>query len=292
MRKQSNTNRMPVYILGGLVMIALIARIMTPPQPPVPGPRGDLPRWTASFAYGKMGAWAVNPSGTMFAGAWSMKGKEGKDLSAIWIIDFEKQEARHYSIKDILQINAMEWYDDKSIGMGAETGSITNIIDLTKGDVSSLNGIKKILKPELPQPPTGTVEDSWQSPAGVLALCRNQDNFTELVYDAKTKKLNQVGKDGFTTDVKTNWPDAPKEMLFVTYRGGFKVDLQTGKTTRIFKYDGLKFRDDFWRKEIQNGRLYPRKDGGYTSVSFAEGKIDIRILGKDGVITGNLLARG
>jgi hypothetical protein len=137
----------------------------------------------------------------------------------------------------------------------------------------------------------GLVEGTWASPAGVLALCRHMDNFTEMVYDAKTGKLNQVGKNGYTTNIKTNWPAAPKQMLFITYRGGFKVDLATCKATKVFDYSDLTLQDDHWRDEVQDGRLYARKDGTYVSVSNSAGTVDIRILGKDGRLLRNLLPR-
>jgi len=49
--------------------------------------------------------------------------------------------------------------------------------------------------------------------------------------------------------------------------------------------------DNYWRTQVQGGMLYPRKDGDYTSVSMAAGRVDIRVIKKDGTAGSDLLPR-
>ena len=137
----------------------------------------------------------------------------------------------------------------------------------------------------------GRVAGLWLSAAGALIVTSERDKFHELVYDPVTGKTNEVGKAGFTTDVKKNWPDAPADMMFVSYTAGYRYDLGTNKTKRLFEFDKSSRMGEHWQREVQDGRLYPRNDGGYTSVSYAAGSIDIRNISKDGDSAQPLLRR-
>jgi len=290
MRTNRANVKWPGYILGGLVLVAIVLMIVTPREPPTPGPIGVFGYWKSTVARGAMSASAVNPSGTMWAGAWN-ETANGKTVSAVWIIDFKKEEARKYSPKSAGAIAHLSWCTDNDFTCWAENGA-PDLVDAAKAEglVFGTGVIEH--KPSYPTDKLpGIVVGSWTSPAGTLLLCRHMDEFKEIIYDPKTGKLSQIGKNGYATDVKANWPDAPKEMLFVTYRGGFKLDLATCKTTKLFDYTDLTLQDDHWRNEVQDGRLYPRKDGTYVSVSDSAGTVDIRILGKNGRLLRNLLPR-
>lgn len=325
MNNRANGKRLPWMFFGAIALIAIIIRLVSPAPPPVPGPIGSMPNWKSSIANGEMGPWAVNPAGTMWAGVWNEKGKDGKVSSAVWVVDFEKQEARKCVLQNNSLANVLVWPDDKTLNVAgakdvAEDKS-RRAIDTTTIDTSTMtNKLAPVASSNVRHtcfyylavkgstysygsdmtalPKTaftadqipGVIEKTWVSSTGILVLCRHMDTFKEFVYDAKTEKLIEVGKDGFTTDVKKNWPDAPKEMLFVTYRGGFSYDLYTNKTRKLFDYKNLGANDDYWRSSIQDGRLYPNKDG-YTSVSFDGKLIDIRALDKNGRLKSDLLPR-
>jgi len=290
MRNNPAKVKWPGYVLGVIAVAAIIAKIVTPSEPPAPGPIGEFGYWKSSVAMGKMAASAVNGSGTMWAGAWNDT-TEGKTKSAIWIVDFAKEEARKYLPKGAGAIAHLLWMNDKYLACCAENGA-PDLVDATKAEGRIFGTRMTEDKPSYPKDKLpGIVEGSWTSHAGTLILCRRMDDFAEMVYEAKSDKLNQVGKDGYKTDIKANWPDAPKEMLFVTYRGGFKFDLVANKKTQIFDYTGLGIVDERWRTQVQDGRLYPRKDGSYVSVSKSADTIDIRILDKDGKFAKNLLPR-
>ena len=83
-------SRLLYIVLGILVLLAVILRIASPPPPPPPGPIGMMPNWSSAAKLGDMGPWAVNPSGSIWAGAWNLKNKSGKLRSAVWVVDFEK----------------------------------------------------------------------------------------------------------------------------------------------------------------------------------------------------------
>ncbi len=303
MRTKRAGSKWPGYVLGGLVLVAIVLMIVTPREPPTPGPIGVFGYWKSTVARGAMSASAVNPSGTMWAGAWNEKA-EGKTISAVWIIDFKKEEARKYGPKSGSSIADISWMNDTTIA-AKDLGAPTMMVDAitAKGQYLS-RALPGEAKPPYPKDKLpGIVVGSWTSPAGTLILCRHMDDFKEMIYDPKTGLLharlffdfpngeghhpNLVKK----IDVKTDWPKVPKEMLFVTYRGGFKLDLATCKATKIFDYRDLTLQDDHWRNEVQDGRLYPRKDGTYVSVSNSAGTVDIRILGKNGRLLRNLLPR-
>ncbi|MCX6344949.1 MAG: hypothetical protein NT018_07725 [Armatimonadetes bacterium] len=291
MNRRTQANRTPWIVFGAIALLAIIVKLLSPPVPIIPGPKGSMQNWSSKITIGKMGPSAVNPAGTMWAGAWNTKDKEGKDQSAVWTIDFEKKSIDHKEYHS--KTDEIKWTADNKVEPAAVTDNkVPTLKASDKKQYVLLDPLTGKEKPAFTQDQLpGIIQDSWVSPAGILILCLNQDKFTEVVFDTKTNKLNVVDKDGFKTNVKANWPDAPKEMLFVTYRGGFKVDIATGKTTKLFSYMSLKANDDHWRNNVQDGRLYPRKDGGYTSVSYNMGLVDIRALDKDGKLEKNLLPR-
>jgi hypothetical protein len=135
----------------------------------------------------------------------------------------------------------------------------------------------------------GRVEGIWVSPSGVLVVCSERDKFDRVIFDIASGKLQKM-KAGDKLDI-ANWPDAPKDMMFVSYSAGYKLPLVDGKVRKLFGFENLTRYDESWRREVQGGRLYPRKDGSYTSVSFAAGAIDIRTIGKDGSQGKEILPR-
>ena len=371
-------NRLPLYILGILVLVALIWRVSHPPKPPVPGPLGKIPHWDSMTKVGEMGPWAVNPSGTVWAGAWNQQDKDGKVRSAVWIIDLAAKQASHCELKDGSPVSALSWADDKtvralqagaekpitvirapdatverSMDLASEIGDvavwpsasdafITNTseksqaqfglasasghligrpvsVDLDSGSApghrgaidaesglfvfsiaagetggrdsyylaDSKTGTSKLIfrSEDLP----GRIEGLWVSPAGVLVVVSERDRFHRMVY-GPAGKLEEV-KPKTELDLARNWPDAPKSMMFVSYNGGYDLDLRTGKVKKLFDLTTLGKVDGYWREQIQDGRLYPRKDGGYTSVSMLANAIDIRIIAKDGSKAEPLLPR-
>lgn len=371
-------NRLPLYILGVLVLVALVWRVSHPPKPPVPGPLGKIPHWDSMTKVGEMGPWAVNPSGTMWAGAWNQRGKDGKTRAAVWIIDLTAKQASHCEMNDGSPVSALSWADDRTVralqpgaekpitvlraadatvqssmslpsriedaplwpsasdafitettektqarfalasASGKETGQPVSVsLDSDsapghRGAIDARSGLfvfsvaagetggkdsyyladsktgtsKPIFRSEdLP----GRVEGLWVSPAGVLVVISERDKFHRMVY-GPAGKLEEV-KPKTNLDLAGNWPDAPKSMMFVSYNGGYDLDLRTGKVKQVFDLTKLGTRDGYWREQIQDGRLYPRKDGGYTSVSMLANAIDIRIIAKDGSKAEPLLPR-
>ncbi|MHB9036154.1 MAG: hypothetical protein ACYC64_05770 [Armatimonadota bacterium] len=367
-------NRIPIAILVALVLLAIIYRIVNPPEPPTPGPRGKMPGWRSMSKVGDMGPWKTNPSGTMWAGAWSVKGTSDDMRSAIWVIDLEKSAAERYEIKGKAQIESLSWANDNTVrALAADGGNRLITIDtadakLTEGKpietaigqapvwsadakafVATKDNIATVLSDsgkaigkevalpvekdanygsigaisadgslfvvsteedrvggkqsfylgnttdgsskrifgsdELP----GQVEGIWVSPAGVLVICSERDKFDRVVFDIASSKLNQIkGKQNLDL---ANWPNAPKDMMFVSYNAGYKFALADGKVHKLFDFKDLTRSDESWRREVQGGRLYPRKDGSYTSVSFAADAIDIRTIEKDGSRGTELLPR-
>ncbi|MCL5102774.1 MAG: hypothetical protein M1133_01495 [Armatimonadetes bacterium] len=384
-------SRLLYIVLGILVLLAVIVRIASPPPPAPPGPIGNMPNWKSHAKLGDMGPWAVNPSGSMWAGAWNLKTESGKLRSAVWVINFEKGEAKSFPLKDGLAAHALTWRTRHTLWVAAADKLdqlapktwIGLMVDAEKsviGEVSDVDISRKVLRivnwpasadpfigqideagdtlklalvpvepketmsggvdTKLPKdarlgtmaavdPESGTfvfgvvedeigsnvsyyladtktgtvkrifgseglpgrVEGLWLSPAGVMIVTSGRDVFHELVLDPATGKMNQVGKAGFKTDVKKNWPDAPADMKFVSYTAGYRCNLATGKTKKLFEFNKRDRSGDYWQREVQDGRLYPRKDGGYTSVSYNAGAIDIRNISKDGSSAEPLLPR-
>ncbi|MEN6357838.1 MAG: hypothetical protein ABFD83_12235 [Armatimonadota bacterium] len=367
-------NRIPVIILAALVLMAIVYRIVNPPLPPTPGPKGNIPTWVSMSKVGEMGPWQVSPSGKMWAGAWNETGKDGKMRSAIRVINFEKPSASEYNVEDNARIESLSWGDNKTI-YALATNSDSKIISIkisgdtlsvgksvktditrapvwpaksdmfvaTKSNVASACSAdgktigKEVTLPvdkdteygtagaisaggslfvisttkdktgssqsfflgdtadgtakhifdskELP----GRVEGIWVSPKSILIICSERDKFDRVVYDTASGKV-QTLKVEQKQDMSV-WPEAPKKMMFVSYSAGYGLELADGRTKKLFGFENLKRSDESWRSEVQGGRLYPRKDGSYTSVSFAAGAIDIRTIAKDGSKGDNILPR-
>lgn len=304
-------NRLPIAILVALVVIALIYRLFNPPQPPTPGPRGMLPTWISMSKVGEMGPWQVNESGKMWAGAWNKQDKD-KTRSAVWVIDLEEPKAEPYKL-DGKSVKNLTWTDDKTIKAvtdkdevitidttGGKIGKGTNDLEKTAGIVSVVDkksGGKqsfylagdenKLLfnSDDLP----GKIEGIWHSPEGALIVCSERDKFDRVIYDIASGKLKEL-KRGEMIDTAA-YTGAPKSMMFVSYTAGYRFTLDNGKTKKLFSFENLRRSDDIWRREVQGGRLYLRKDGSYTSVSFAAGAIDIRTIKKDGTRGKEILPR-
>jgi hypothetical protein len=134
----------------------------------------------------------------------------------------------------------------------------------------------------------GRIEELRLAPEGVLILVLEKEDYKAFVYDFAQSKI-VAAKDMKLTPTQT-W-NVPKKIEYVTYLGGYRFDTDSGKVTQLFSYKDLSKRDNYWRQELQDARLYARKDGGYNCVSVSGHMPDVRILKKDGTIKENLLRR-
>jgi hypothetical protein len=168
--------------------------------------------------------------------------------------------------------------DGKSFVFGVEKSEIggTQIFYLTDSNTGATREL--FTSKDVP----GIVDGMWLSQSGVLIVASERGKVSEVVFDLASGKMIQFAKGKSPVEVARNWPAAPARMLFVTYEGGYQLDLATGKTRRIVKFDTSDRDTSHWRTEINGGRLYSRKDGDYTSVSYTAGAVDIRVIGKDG----------
>ena len=139
----------------------------------------------------------------------------------------------------------------------------------------------------------GTIAGMWVGPAGVLVVCSERDKFQTMVYNPASAqpKIAEIAKVQPKPDIKKSWPDAPDKMMFASYTGGYSYDPASGKTGRLFDFSNLGRMDEYWRAQVRDGRLYPRADGDYTSVSVTSGVVDIRVIKKDGTKGSDLLPR-
>jgi len=112
-----------------------------------------------------------------------------------------------------------------------------------------------------------------------------------MYYDLAQGKLLDLSKPENKIDVAKTWPDAPKSMMFITYSGGYRLTLVNGKVKRLMDFTKLDRGSMRWRSEVQDGRLYPRKDGDFTAVSFGANTIDIRVIKKNGTVGTDILPR-
>jgi hypothetical protein len=134
----------------------------------------------------------------------------------------------------------------------------------------------------------GRTEDLWVSPAGVLLACSERDKFRTMVFDPATGKVGGLPK---VADITKAWPDAPKSIMCVSYNAGYDFDLASGKAKKLFDLTKQGQYSDYWRQRVQDGRLYPRKGGDYTSVAYAAGGVDIRLIKKNGDKGQDILPR-
>ncbi len=395
-------NRIPYIVLGVLVLVAVVYRLANPPQPTPPGPRGEFPSWRSGDAVGKMSSQAVNPGGTMWAGAWNEE--EAEVLrSAVWIVDFADHDARLAEMKKGWFTSYVGWADDNTARVllvdaknpnvvsesdvayiDADSAKIDRTVPLknpvkrilvwpagsekfvaelvhegaqTRLAVLSESGeiIGKVVEPELPEGAKfyadaalsaegdafvfsisdkaarggrayyiadtrqgnskkvfdlkdipGRLEGMWvvgnpryiselmpsvgDVVATVLMVCSEKEKFRAAEHAFYKGKIETLKKGVGKTALQEYWPDAPEQMLFVTYNGGYRFDLASGKTKKLFGYSDLRARDEMWRREVRNGRLYPI-EGGYISVSVNANRVDIREMNKKGIVERNLLPR-
>lgn len=143
-KARSSNNRLPIIILGLLVLVAVVWRLTNPPAPTPPGPYGAFPGWRSSASLGQMASQAVNPSGTMWAGVWSDKPKSGPTRSAVWIIDFKGYEARMCKLSDGTTPSSMIWADDDTIALLDQTGSSGAIVSFIKANDAKISRTVKI----------------------------------------------------------------------------------------------------------------------------------------------------
>lgn len=132
-------NRLPVYVLGALVVIAIIWRIANPPAPQKVGPLGEFPGWRSGAQLGTMSSQAMNAAGTMWAGAWNYKTR-----SAVWIIDLNDYSARSYSLKKAREpITCVTWSDDNTV-RAIQTGENISVsyIDAATGKLKNSDILK------------------------------------------------------------------------------------------------------------------------------------------------------
>lgn len=377
-------SRLVYYILGILVLIAVVVRILNPPEPLPPGPVGQTPTWKSGTALGNMDSWAVNPEGTMWAGAWNAQEKD-KLRSAVWFIDFAKAQPNHIVFESPAYVHSVVWVDDNVVAVlktdsgdpgkidkseiikiDSRTGKTAQKMDADvpiaaivawlnesntfmarlAGDTKTIrintfeygggsvgkeialegneevsidrlaslslnaeygavciredrvgsektcyfldfkNGASKAMFKQADLP--GRLEGMWAAPAGVLLVTSERDKFKTLIWNSTDGKLSELGKSGLNISA---WPSAPKSIMFVSYNAGYDYTIETGKTKELFDLSKLGKNEEMWRREVQEGRLYPRPNGDYTSVSYAAGSIDIRTITKDGLKGDRILAR-
>ena len=109
-------NRIPIIALGALFLIAVIWRLANPPKPKPPGPTGSFPGWRSSAALGELGAYAVNPGGTRWAGAWNETDTRTNRLrSMMWIIDFGARTAVGHEFSAGTLVSSVTWADDNTV---------------------------------------------------------------------------------------------------------------------------------------------------------------------------------
>lgn len=133
-------SRLPLYILLVLVAAALIWRMANPPAPPLPGPTGKFPGWKSTGTLGDIASHVVNPSGTLWAGAWNQTLPEGKIRSAVWIIDFNGYSAKAVALPEGYSTDYLSWGDDNTIrACGMNSGKAPGVayIDAAAGKVKS-----------------------------------------------------------------------------------------------------------------------------------------------------------
>lgn len=108
-------NKLPLYLLFALVGVALIWRVVNPPAPRLPGPVGSFPGWKSVATLGEMSSQAVNPSGTMWAGAWNEALATGQSRSAVRIIDFNGYSTKACALPDGVKVDYLSWADDNTV---------------------------------------------------------------------------------------------------------------------------------------------------------------------------------
>lgn len=384
-------SRIPYYILAVLVLVAIIWRMANPPPPPPPGPMGKIPTWDSMTKIGDMSAFAVDPAGKLWAGAWNQKTRHGKLHSAVWIIGMENLRLQTCRLPMGYFTESVWWDGEKSLRAlivdsddpaHADKAKIVEI-DPSDGSIMKTKPVSEVVAAmldcsgrsclaRLPEgskagfallydsgskvdhnidldPPTnpgtnvpgklgtgqyprivlaadetakgkdayyaeqvpvadlreaqrpkrlfglddlpGRVEGMWVAEKGVLMVVSERDKFHEIYYDSVKNKLLDLSKPENKIDVAATWPDAPKEMMFVTFTGGYKLTLATAKVKRLMDFTTLGRNSLRWRPEVQDGRLYPREDGDYTGVALAANTIDIRVINKDGTVGPDILPR-
>lgn len=94
----------------------------------LPGPINGFPGWKSLQAIGEMSSQAVNPSGTLWAGAWNEDLPSDKARSAVRIIDFNDYSARAVKLPDDVKVDYLSWANDTTIRV-----CFTSISDSAKG---------------------------------------------------------------------------------------------------------------------------------------------------------------
>lgn len=108
-------NKLPLYLVFVLVGVALVWRIVNPPAPLLPGPINSFPGWKSVATIGQMSSHTVNPSGTMWAGAWNETLRSGETRSAVRIIDFDAYRTRPCGLPDGTKVDYLSWADDNTV---------------------------------------------------------------------------------------------------------------------------------------------------------------------------------
>lgn len=133
----------------------------------------------------------------------------------------------------------------------------------------------------------GKVEKMWVGESGILIACSERDAFKVVLYDPAQARIVDAPKGGAALE---DWPDVEREMMFVTYNGGYSLDLASGRARRLFDLTMLDEREAPWREAVRDGRLYSVGDH-YVSVSMTAGVVDIREINKNGTAGRRLLAK-
>ena len=139
-------NKLPLYILFALVGVALVWRIANPPAARLPGPVGQFPGWKSVATLGVMSSQAVNPSGTMWAGAWNETLATGQTRSAVRIIDFNDYSTKACAMPDGVKVDCLSWADDNTVRafcIGSKMEGQVVYVDVAAGKKHSEVGLNR-----------------------------------------------------------------------------------------------------------------------------------------------------
>lgn len=184
-------SRLPLYVIFVLVAVALAWRISNPPPKIVPGPIGSFADWKSERSYGEMGAFAVNPAGTLWAGAWNSRQQSSNVAhSAIRIIDFDNHSGKSCALPDEIEVNYISWADNSTI-----RACFTSISDPLLGSgfilVDALEG--KVTG----EPVSGSDIERvvcWPNTASMFVAVTDDDPASVAAYNVKGSECSKMGQ--------------------------------------------------------------------------------------------------
>ena len=142
-------SKLPLYALYAVIALALIYAVANPPAPQIPGPVGKFPAWKSTTVVGKMTAQAVNPAGTMWAGAWSDSSKD-KAQSAVHIVDLNGFGVKSYALPEGSPVELINWSGGtvRACCGAGDKGLEVSVLDAATGkpkSSDSIGGVKRVL---------------------------------------------------------------------------------------------------------------------------------------------------